>query len=100
MTNPNCINLKGQYDNGSRLHQPFKDVNVLDYVNCYELCNVGQQQHAVVWDWPVIQKIPVQFSDGAVCCCCFLEQELHTHCSSQPSCIIGECKATLVVVCP
>ena len=56
------------------------------------------QQHAVVWDRPVIQKILVRFPDGAVCCCCFLEQELNPHCSSQPSCIIGQCEATPVVV--
>ena len=34
------------------------------------------------------------------CCCCFLEQELYPHCSSLPSCIIGECETTLVVVFP
>ena len=55
------------------------------------------QQHAVVWDRPVIQKIQVRFPDDAVCCCCFLEQELYPHCSSRPSCIIGECEATPVV---
>ena len=55
------------------------------------------QQHAVVWDRPVIQKIQVRFPDGAVCCCYFLEQELYPHCSSRPSCIIGECEATPVV---
>ena len=36
-----------------------------------------------VWGQPAIQKILVRSSDGAVCCCCFLEQEtLYTHCSS------------------
>ena len=55
------------------------------------------QQHAVVWDRPVIQKIQVRFPDDAVCCCCFLEQELYPHCFSWPSCIIRECEATPVV---
>ena len=52
------------------------------------------QQHAVVWDQPVIQSILLKFLDGAVYCCCFLEQALYPHYSSQPSCIIGECEAT------
>ena len=58
------------------------------------ICMIVGQQHAVIWDQPVIQNILLQFPDGAVYCCCFLEQALYPHCSSQPSYIIGECEAT------
>ena len=51
---------------------------------------------AVIWDWPAIQKIMVQFPDGTVCCCCFLEQELYNF-QEYISCeLLGGCSSNVV----